>query len=424
MTMRYAMVMMLACLGPVAHGQDAGNAAIQVGEETTIFADGPGKGIQATPHVAYGKDQYLAVWREGWHGKGGNARIFAARLDASGKVKDAKGIEVGACAEKACVQEYPRVAFAGASGGGVFLVVWQDLRNGKDYDILGARVSADGKVLDAEPLRVGAGPRTQALADVASDGKGFLVAWQGLEGESAGYEGFAAMVSADGQVGTPVKTGASPQVRIASGENGYAAIFGSTRIHAAVLGADGKPAGNKKGEEVMRCKSAAFSVSGVPGKGWLVIGQRSPPDPWGWGGPGGMRCAILKPDGAVENPTKKEPAGNWKKLENWLDVGGRDRKTWPYGESASVWDGKQSIAVWPRHHITGEKKSDFTNCDLMASRVDGWKPLDAGGIPVAATGAEESDPALASDGAGKCLCVYEKGEGGRTFICARVLESR
>jgi hypothetical protein len=320
------------------------------------------------------------------------------------------------------VQEYPRAAFAASAGDGVFLVVWQDFRNGKDYDVLGARINRAGKVLDPAPIRIAAGPRTQALADVASDGNGFLVAWQGLEGESAGYQGFAAPVSADGSVGTAVKTGTSPQVRIAAGDKGYAAVYGATTIFAAVLGADGKPAG--AGQEVMRCKSAAFSVSAAPGKGWLVIGHRSPPDPWGWGGPGGMRCAIIKPDGAVDNPTRKEPDGNWNKLANWLDAGGRERKTWPYGDSASAWDGRQSVAVWPRHQITGEKKSSFTNCDLVGSRVDGWKPLDADGVPVAATPAEESDPALASDGAGKLVCVYRKAEGGRTFICARPIETR
>src|SRR5512137_1179603 len=103
---------------------------IKVGEEIVVLSDGPGKDIRGTPHVAFGKDVYLAVWREGWNGEGGTARIYAARLDGQGKVLDTKPIEVAPC--KDGFQELPRVAF----GRGVFLVAWQDFRNGKDCDVL------------------------------------------------------------------------------------------------------------------------------------------------------------------------------------------------------------------------------------------------------------------------------------------------
>ena len=144
-----------------------------VGNEFALLENGPGQGLQARPVAAYGKDVYLVVWREGWHGLGGKARIYAARVDKAGRVLDPKGIEVSPSREG--VQEAPRVAF----GGGVFLIVWHDLRNGKDYDVLAARILPEGKVLDSEPIEIAASPRNQVLPDVASDGKGFLVAWQG-----------------------------------------------------------------------------------------------------------------------------------------------------------------------------------------------------------------------------------------------------
>ncbi len=390
--------------------------SISVGAETIVMAGGPGGNVRATPCAAFGKDMFLVVWREGWHGKGGKARVYAARLDAEGRTLDPKGIEVAPCGEG--VQEMPRAAF----GGGVFLVVWQDLRNGKDFDVLGARISPDGKVLDAEPIKIAAAPRTQALPDVASDGEGFLVAWQGLEGDSPLYSGFAAQVSADGKVGPAVKTGASPQVRIAWGGGAYLAAYGASATDCVLLGRDGKPAG-KSAMAIRSTKEAAFSLSAAPGAGWLIVGHRSPPDPWGWGGPGAMRCAFVAADGKVENPTLQEPSGNWKKLDNWLDVSD-GRKTWPWGESASAWDGKRFVAVWPRHHIVGETKSSFANCDLFASRVDRWKPLDPAGVPVAATEAEERQPSLASNGAGTLLCAYEKGEKGATAIAARLLRTK
>ena len=405
----------------LAHLAAAGEPSIGVGEEFFLLADGPGKGIQATPHAAFGNGMYLAVWREGWHGKGGKARIYAARVSADGKVLDPKGIEVAPSSDG--VQEQPRVAF----GGGVFLVVWQDFRNGKDYDVLAARISVEGKVLDAAPIAVAAAPRTQALPAVASDGKGFLVAWQGLQGEETAYRGFAAPIGADGKVGAAVETRATPQPGLAWGGSCYLAAYGSKTVFTVMLSAEGKPLNPSKwGNRTIRStKAAAFSVSAAPGKGWLVVGHRSPPDPWGWGGPGAMRAAFVNPDGKLENQDAiKEPAGVKARLPCWLDFG-RAKKpgaTWPWGQSASAWDGKHSVVVWQRHHLCGEKLTNFENCDLIAARVDGFKSLDEAGIPVAASAADETSPALASDGAGRLLCVYEtRSADARSRIAGRVL---
>jgi hypothetical protein len=112
------------------------------------------------------------------------------------------------------------------------------------------------------------------------------------------------------------------------------------------------------------------------------------------------------------------------KLANWLDFGKdkRENSPWPYGQSAVAWDGRQFVAVWQRQHIT--KTVSLTNSDILISRVDGWKPLDTDGVPVAVTELEEKNPALASDGAGSLLCVYEKHDkSGKVAIVARVLQS-
>ncbi len=424
--MRTVAASLVFCFACIAAG--AGEP-IKVGAEAVLLEDGPGKGTQATPHVAWGKDAYLAVWREGWHGKSGSARIYAARVDRDGKALDARGI--GVAPAGAGVQTMPRVAYAAStrSGQGVFLVVWQDFRNERDYDVLGARVSAEGKVLDVEPLRIAAGPRSQVLPDVASDGEAFVVVWQGMPATGTSYQGFAARVEPDGRVGEPVPTGGAPQPQIAWSGNAYLVVFGGFGLNSLRLDAAAKMLEpNRKpwdGPVVRGTKEAVFSVSAAPGKGWLVVSHRSPPDPWGWGGPGAMRCFLMLPDGKLDSEIKPEPSGNWDKLPNWLDVGGRERKTWPHGGNASAWDGEQFVVVWQRHHITGEKKSNFENCDLMASRVDGWKPLDPAGIAIAAGPEEEMNPALASDGAGGLLCVYEKyGADRRVRIIARRLTTR
>jgi hypothetical protein len=388
-------------------------------EPETILPAAEQSGIQATPALAFGDKLYLAAWREGWPGKGGKARIFAARIFTAGKILDARPIAVAPAGQG--LQERPRVAF----GGGVFLLVWQDF-NGKDCDILAARVGLDGKLRDSRPLPVAVGPRTQALPDVASNGRSFLVVWQGLVSDETSYRGFAAAVTADGKVGAPIETGATPQPKIAWNGNSYlvacgGAGFWSGEVRGILLGADGRPAG-KPTPLLGGTKAANFSISAVPGKGWLVVSHRSAPDPWGWGGPGAMRAAFVNLQGKPENSTREESPQS--RLPNWLDVGREKTKTstWPWGYSASAWDGKQSVVVWQRYHLAGEKMTNLVNCDLIAARVDGFKSLDPDGVPVAASDAEETRPALASDGAGRLLCVYEKhAQDGVAAIAMRAM---
>ena len=88
--------------------------------------------------------------------------------------------------------------------------------------------------------------------------------------------------------------------------------------------------------------------------------------------------------------------------------------------------GPYSVAVWQRYHTGGSTGIDMVNGDIHTGRVDGWKPLDGqGGVAVAATAANELNPALAGNKAGTLLCVYEKIlDDGTKRICARTLETR
>ena len=412
-------------LGVLCSSMTRADEGIRAGKEFLLLADGPGKGIQATPAVASGAGIYLVAWREGWHGKGGAARIFAARVSAGGKLLDPSAIEVAPA--RSGVQECPRVAFA----GGTFLVVWQDLRNGKDYDVLAARVDAQGQVKDGEPIAIATGPRNQALPDVASDGECFLVVWQGLQGEETAYRGYAATVSRDGEVGRALETGVTPQPKIAWNGSHYLAAGGGAgafkgSVHAVRLNADGTPQG-KPTAVIRGTKAADFSLTGVPGKGWLVVSHRSGPDPWGWGGPGAVRAAFLDAEGRTTNEDAiKEPAGVKDRLPGWLDFG-RDKSagaTWPWGPNASAFDGRQTVVVWQRHHLCGEKMTNFENCDLIAARVVGHQSQDPPGVPVADSAAEEMAPALAGGDRGQLLLVYEVHEAdGRVRIAGRLIRS-
>lgn len=408
---------------PLTGVRAAEDDAIRVGPELELLEDGPGEGMQRAPHVAFGGGVYLVVWQEGWHGEGGNARIYAARVSPDGKVLSPDGIQVAAAVTG--VQEHPRVAFA----DGVFLVAWQDLRNGKDADVLAVRLSPEGRSLDPQPVALAAGPGTQALPDVASDGRDFLVVWQSFDRDKCSYRGYAVRVTPAGARGEAVETGAVPRPRIAWSRDAYLAVYGDGRVASVKLDRDGRPLQPSKwGHEVVRnVRQPEPSVAGVPDGGWLVLVHRSVPDYWGWGGPGGMRCYLVTPEGELDPSLaphlKRDRAGNWDRLPHWLDVGGRGAATWPWGRTACAWDGRQVVAVWTRHHV--EKKVMFENADLYAARVAGWAPVDKEAVPVATEAVEERFPAVASNGKGLLLCAYEQhAPDGRVFVVGRILKTR
>ncbi len=64
---------------------------------------------------------------------------------------------------------------AAGAGAGIFLVVWQDLRKGKDYDVYGVRVTPEGTLLDPEGIVVCAEKGNQANPQVTWEGKSFVV---------------------------------------------------------------------------------------------------------------------------------------------------------------------------------------------------------------------------------------------------------
>jgi hypothetical protein len=140
-----------------------------------------------------------------------------------------------------------------------------------------------------------------------------------------------------------------------------------------------------------------------------------------------MRCYLVTPEGELDSSLaphlKQDRAGNWGRLPNWLDVGGRGAATWPWGRPACAWDGRHVVAIWTRHHVA--KKVMLTNADLYAARVTGWAPVDKEAIPVATDAVEEQTPTVASNGDGLLLCVYEKHEpDGRVLVTGRVLKTR
>lgn len=151
---------------------------------------------QVLPDVAFdGQDTFLVVWQQGRnYYQTQTSDLYCARVSADGKLIDRHPLAVCTAAG---AQMRPRVAFA----DGVFLIVWQDLRGGKDFDVYAARVTAAGKVMDRDGFRVAGGAHNQALPDVAPGGgtSAFLVAWQDLR-PGIGYELRAARIGSNGRL--------------------------------------------------------------------------------------------------------------------------------------------------------------------------------------------------------------------------------
>jgi hypothetical protein len=193
----------LACLFALAVTVRAADA--DLGPVTTMAAKG-GCGFQDRPAVAFGKDVYLVAWQDGDESADRNGQatdILCARVGADGKALDAEPLVV--CKAKD-YQKRPAVAF----GADVFLIVWEDFRSGADGDIYAARVSPDGKVLDPDGFLVAGGQgRNQIYAAAASNGKEFLVAWMDMWAYPS-YGIAATRVSAEGKV---LDAGGVPLVR-------------------------------------------------------------------------------------------------------------------------------------------------------------------------------------------------------------------
>ncbi len=154
---------------------------------------------QFDPQIASdGRGTHLVVWQQGQnYFEQQTADIYAARVRDDGTVLDASPLAVSTAPDS---QERPQVTFH----DGIFLVTWHDLRNGSDWDVYGARITPEGKLLDPGGFPIAKGPHSQAMPAVAAAPGGFLVVWQDFS-NGRFYRLFTARVDTEGKA-----TAASP----------------------------------------------------------------------------------------------------------------------------------------------------------------------------------------------------------------------
>ncbi len=172
-------------------GQRVSAAGSTVGGVITISN---ARDDQNTPAVTFGGAQFLAGWSDDRYRDFGSATdVFAARVTASGTVRDPDGILLST--DGIANQQNTAVAFNGTH----YLAVWSDSRAATSRDIWARRFDVSGSpVGDSFAVRLGVGNDRDPA--VASNGTDFLVAWENDAGDTSRFDIDGARVSAAGVV--------------------------------------------------------------------------------------------------------------------------------------------------------------------------------------------------------------------------------
>ena len=410
--------------------------SFNISEEIVIASDGPGGFLRSSPSVAFGGGQFLVAWQEGWHGDGGDSRIYVSRIGMDGRPIDKTGIEVAP--SETGVQENPIIAFHGDT----FLIVWQDLRNGSDCDVYGIRLSSQGKMLDREALPIAVANRSQVLPDAATDDSGFVVVWHGFQKQKTDAEIFVRRIGENGIMGkfSILANGSRP--KISWNGKRFLLVYSTVRQPNSNLVGETKcwTILNENMKVVSKgdCKwsNPEYALGVVPKDGgWLISMPGGPPGYWGRT-IGIQKTVRITPDGSWESPSNDNhynPVGPVP--DNWLDTswkrpkrdkknGFREKAVWPWGKSSLAKMGPYSICAWQQYGVGGATGFSLVDSDIRIGRIRGWKSVDhLGGFALADSLENEVSPCLAAGADGVLLCVYEKRmTDGRRQICAKRVE--
>src|ERR1051325_9918583 len=312
----------------------------------------PAPDDQTEPSVAAGSNGYFVVWPDKRNFPSNDYDIYGARVSRSGQVLDPDGIPI--CTDPG-QQTSPRVAFNGTE----FMVVWEDDResgtNFLSFQIYGARVTPDGRVLDTNGFKITSNSTNRTGPAVGSDGNGFFavwVEWNNLSNSIADISG--SQISADGAVANPEGISlvqapewqTDPRIAFANGE--YLVTYvDNTQIRGLRIATNGAALGST----FAISSQTANDRHGLASNGrdffelWADY-RNSPP---GFGYPHVYGSLILN-DGTVQSPGGLPIATNGY-----------------YAERPKITsDGQDFIAVW-------QESNDPTNAmtDLYGARLTG-----------------------------------------------------
>lgn len=131
-------------------------------------------GTQGSPSVAFGNNNYFVVWQDNCNSYT-QYDIYGTQVSKNGHIFENPNIPISIATGN---QESPSIIFYDT----MYLVVWEDRRNGIESDIYGARVLQNGQMLDTTGIFISTAPNTGFSwwsPSVANDGNSYLVVWQG-----------------------------------------------------------------------------------------------------------------------------------------------------------------------------------------------------------------------------------------------------
>lgn len=143
------------------------------------------------PVIGWDGKNYLVVWQSSRKDPN-DYDVYGARVSPEGKVLDPGGFAISTAPSNQIFLDL-------AWGNGDYLAVWQDLRSHQRWEIYGARFRSDGTVLDPEGIPIAVGKRNARHPQVAWDGKNFLAVWM-EENEGRGWDIAGVRISPEGKV--------------------------------------------------------------------------------------------------------------------------------------------------------------------------------------------------------------------------------
>ncbi len=334
---------------------------------------------QSCPAMAFDGWDYLAVWHE-WR-LGTSNDIFGARVGTDGTVVDTLGIAISTGSKD---EMYPAAAFGGTN----YLVVWQDYRNNA-YDIYGARVGADGSVLDPAGIGVSTATSPQEYPAVASDGVNFIVVWE--DKRSGSYDIYAARVSPGGSVldpvGIPISTATGDQVHPAiafDGTNCMVVWQDLRGINYDIYGARIAPDGTVLDAAGIAISTASGAQEwpeiGFDGTNYFVVWQDKRGGPYSdiYGARVATSGSVVDPAGIAVSTAANEQS-----------------------TPAVGFDGWKYLVAWQ------DKRSASTAPDIYGAKVDqSGTVLDPTGLVISKASLTQTAPSVCGDPSGQILIAY------------------
>ena len=205
------------------------------------------------PVAAWGKNSYLTVWQST---RNESSQIFGARLSSSGQLLQRESFPISLSPRD---QLFPAISF----GADCYLIVWQDLRGGKNWEIYGARIGPDGKRLDSADLPIGTGPGNRKHPAVSWNGRDFLAVWM-EERPGTGWDIAGKRISSSGaivaqdEIAVSVSPGDQTSPAIGLLQKNFLVVWSDNRSgNSDIYGARIDPSGNN-------LDPAGFAISTAP----------------------------------------------------------------------------------------------------------------------------------------------------------------